>query len=445
MSETLTAHPPSEAKCGSIIGALQSRWWITPGTFILLPVGMSFTAWTVFAVLGEFGYTSSFREKLTGFDVPASISVGGIGLLLFWYCAIVTTSTVGWRLGADRYMASNIAAKTSTPGFERRYFILILLTAATGVGYAVYKIASTNSIIGSLAGQTGNDFSKSLSGTAGFETLRYAVILAAPIGVHLWQKKIIGLPYMAAGVMLLMMNAIMTSRMSLLMAGVVYLMTMVRAQGNSSKVRNGTPRWVQAVAVGLVGFCALGFLNYFRNANYYRQAGVTNPAAMNMYQMGTYLAVPAQVSLGVAYSVAHGTYDVRGDHINSIDAIQPTFLQFTKISKDDSWKGPDFYNYSVTFGPEFFTNSVFADTYAVYGLWGWFYTFLLYGMAGYIFARILRYGPVVAGSGGLMAYCFSEVWRIQIVNYGIVIFLMLLTLGCTKLAIARPARPVVAS
>jgi hypothetical protein len=175
-------------------------------------------------------------------------------------------------------------------------------------------------------------------------------------------------------------------------------------------------------------------LNYFRNANYYRAAGVTNPAAMNLYQMGSYLAVPAQVSIGVSNAVMSGAWENPGDPVTSFNAIQPTFLQFAKVTKDNSWKGADVYGYSVTFAPQLFTNSVFADTYADWGAWGWPYTVLLYGLAGYGMCRLLSYPGVIAGSGGVLAYCFSEVWRIQIVSYGIVIFLLLLTVGCAVVA-----------
>jgi hypothetical protein len=423
-----------------VLAPLRLQWWVTPAVFILVPVAMSFLAWTIFAILGEFGYITAFREMLTGFAVPATASLGGIGLLLFWYCAMVATSTLGWRLGADRFMPVQIAARTSTKEFERRYFFLVLATAALGVAYSYYKIASQKSIIDALANQSGNDFTKSLSGTAGIETLRYAVILAAPLGIHLWRQKVIKWPYMIVSVLLIMGNSLIASRLSLLMASVVFLIITVRSRSGAPKTRRRSNRLVQFIAILLIGFLALAVLNFFRNANYYREAGVTNPAAMNLYQMGTYLAVPAQVTLGVADAVAGGRYVVSGNRIDSLDAVQPTFLQFKKVSKDDSWKDAVYYHYSVKFASSFFTNSVFADTYAIFGVWGWFYTFLLYGAAGYAFARIMRYGPVVAGSGGVLAYCFAEVWRIQIVNYGIVIFLLLLTAGCAALAIRWSAR-----
>ena len=61
----------------------------------------------------------------------------------------------------------------------------------------------------------------------------------------------------------------------------------------------------------------------------------------------------------------------------------------------------------MSFASNFTTNSVFADTYADYGAWGWLYTLALYPVAGYLFGRFIRYGPVVAGSGGVLAYCLS--------------------------------------
>jgi len=205
--------------------------------------------------------------------------------------------------------------------------------------------------------------------------------------------------------------------------------TMTRT--SSAKASN---RWIAIIAIAVVGFALLGALNYFRNANYYREAGVSNPAAMNLYQMGAYLAVPAQVSIGVSDAIMSGAWHVPSDPVHALTAIEPTFLQFEKVSKDDSWKQASVFGYSVKFAPNFFTVSVFADTYALYGTWGWIYTFGLYGFAGYLLARLIRYGPVIAGSAGVVAYCFSEMWRIQIVSYGIVIYLLLLTMGAAVIA-----------
>jgi len=409
--------------------------WFTPAVFILAPVGASFGAWVVLGGLYLLGYAGGSWEKLAGFSEPAPLTLRSVVLLAFWYGAVVSMSMVGWRLGRRSQPRQAIVELTGSPPFERRYFFVVLLAATVGVGYSLYQIGSPLTIIESLSAQTGNDLYGSLSKTASPTTLRYSTILAAPVGIFLWRRKLVAWPWMAFAVTLLLANAMLAHRLSLLMASVVYLAMWARqrttTRTSSAKASN---RWIAIIAIAVVGFALLGALNYFRNANYYREAGVSNPAAMNLYQMGAYLAVPAQVSIGVSDAVMSGAWHVPSDPIHALTAIEPTFLQFEKVSKDDSWKQASVFGYSVKFAPNFFTVSVFADTYALYGTWGWVYTFGLYGFAGYLLARLIRYGSVVAGSAGVVAYCFSEMWRIQIVSYGIVIYLLLLTLGAAVIA-----------
>lgn len=409
--------------------------WFTPAVFILAPVGASFGAWVVLGGLYLLGYAGGSWERLAGFSEPANLTLRSVVLLAFWYGAVVSLSMLGWRLGTRSRPRAITVELTASPMFERRYFFVILLAATVGIGYSLYQIGSPLSIIASLSAQTGNDLYSSLSNTASPTTLRYSTILAAPIGVYLWRRKLLAWPFMVLAVALLLMNAMLAHRLSLLMATVVYLAMWVRqrktTRRSSAKSSN---RWIAIIAIAIVGFALLGALNYFRNANYYRDAGVSNPAAMNLYQMGAYLAVPAQVSIGVSDAVMSGAWHVPSDPVAALTAIEPTFLQFEKVSKDNSWKRASVFGYSVKFAPNFFTVSVFADTYALYGTWGWIYTFGLYGLAGYLLARIVRYGTVIAGSAGVVAYCFSEMWRIQILSYGIVIYLLLLTIGSALIA-----------
>lgn len=409
--------------------------WFTPAFFVLVPVSASFGAWAVLGALDLLGYSGGSWEKLAGFSQPAPLTLRSVVLLLFWYGAVVSMSMIAWRLGMRSPSRAQIVELTSSTTFERRYFYVILLAATIGIGYSLYQIGSPQSILEALSAQTGNDLYKSLSNTASPVTLRYSTILAAPIGIHLWRKKVIAWPFMVYAVLLLLMNAMLAHRLSLLMASVVYLAMWARQRQIAGRSSSKKPiRWIAIVAVVVVGFSVLAALNYVRNANYYRDAGVSNPVAMNLYQMGAYLAVPAQVSIGVSDAIMRGAWEVESDPIDALTAVQPTFLQFNKVSKDDSWKRASVFGYSVTFAPNFFTVSVFADTYAQFGAWGWFYTFCLYAIAGYLLARIMRYGTVVAGSAGVIAYCFAEMWRIQILSYGIVIYLILLTIGSAVIA-----------
>jgi len=409
--------------------------WFNPAVFILAPVGASFGAWLVLGGLYVLGYAGGSWEKLAGFSTPANLTLRSVVLLVFWYAAVVAVSMVGWRIGRHAQPRPATVHLTASPTFERRYFFVILLAATVGIGYSLYQIGSPLAIISSLSAQTGNDLYSSLSKTTSPTTLRYSTILAAPVGVYLWRRRLIAWPYMVFAVTLLLANAMLAHRLSLLMASVVYLAMWAREWKKTRRSAvTTTNRWLAIIAIAVVGFSVLGALNYFRNANYYRDAGVSNPAAMNLYQMGAYLAVPAQVSIGVSDAVMSGAWHVPSDPVHALTAIEPTFLQFEKVSKDDSWKRASVFGYSVKFAPNFFTVSVFADTYALYGTWGWVYTFGLYSFAGYLLARMIRYGTVIAGSAGVVAYCFSEMWRIQILSYGIVIYLLLLTVGAALIA-----------
>lgn len=407
--------------------------WFVPATFIAVPVVLSFGAWWLLALSRDYQPASASAQELTGFGTPSQSSVQGIVLLVLWYAGVISVATIGWRLGRHKQPFARVAEVSGNPVFQRSYFLVILATAAAGVGYSYLKITRNASILDSLASQSGNNFTNSLSGSTGLETLRYAAILVAPIGVYLWRRKVVSWPFAVAGVVILAANSLIASRLSLLMASVVYLALWVR--GTRGQLNwSGGKKIAAALLIFVVGFSALAVLNFFRNANYYREAGVTSPVAMNLYQMGSYLGVPAQVSIGVADAVTHGAWENTGSPVTSFNAVQPTFLQFQKVKKDDSWKGADVYGNAVVFAPQMFTNSVFADTYADWGMWGWPYTIVLYGIAGYMMARIMNYPGVIAGSGGVLAYCFSEVWRIQIVSYGFVIFLLLLTVGAASIA-----------
>jgi|tagenome__1003787_1003787.scaffolds.fasta_scaffold20944827_3 hypothetical protein len=408
------------------------RWWFTPAGLILIPTALSFLAWTLLVVWRSFGSLGASRLELTGFLERAAISVPDITLILVWYGAVVLLSTMGWRLGIDTEPDAEIVARTSAVSFERRYFLLILTAALIGVTYSYYKIGSATSVFDSLTTQTVNSFSNSLSGTAGIETLRYATILAAPISIYLRRKKVIGPIFVLAAVALLLLNTMIASRLALLMAVIVYLAISTTTEDRSTRKNHRlfTRTW-KIVATLLIVFAALTALNYVRNGGYYRAAGVSNPISMNMYQMGSYLAVPAQVSLGVSNAVMRGTFEDRGSLVDSMEAVEPSFLVFDKAGIDTGDKNAEAYGFSVSFASNYTTNSVFADTYADYGAWGWLYTLALYPVAGYVFGRLIRYGPVIAGSGGVLAYCLAEVWRIQMLNAGIVMFLVLLTLGCS--------------
>ncbi|MDL9947968.1 O-antigen polymerase [Gordonia sp. ABSL11-1] len=403
-------------------------WWLTPAVLILVPVAASILSWiSLIAWCSAGGCPAGSWLQLRGFLEPSPITVAGVTLLMVWYALVVVLATVGWRLGTGTRPSAELVTRTRLPAFERRYFLLILVVATIGVGYSYYRIAGTTSIIDSLVTQTGNSFTEALPASAGIPTLRYATILAAPLGVHLWRTTVIGAPLMIGAVVLLLLNSMVASRLSLLMAVVVYLVIWSAARRRADGGTRKPLRPWMVIAGVVVLFALLTTLNYVRNGNYYRDAGVSNPVAMNVYQMGAYLAVPAQVSLGVSDAVMRGSFEKPGSVGGSVSAALPSFLVPEDETRGKEAVDAGLYDFTVSSAPNFTTNSEFADTYADFGAWGWFYTLLLFPLAGYISGRFSTYGPVIAGTTGVIAYCFAEVWRIQLLTQGIVVFLVLLT------------------
>lgn len=416
-------------------------WWLAPAVIILLPVLGSFTAW-----VSLIGWCAAGKcpagslLNLRGFLEPAPFTIAGVTLLAVWYGSVVVLATIGWRLGLGTTPAREFVERTTSTNFERRYFFLVLAASTIGVAYAYYRITAATSIVDALTTQTGNAFTEALPDSAGIATLRYATILAAPISVYLWRKKVLHPGFVLWAALLLVANSMVASRLSLLMAVVVYVVLQTAVPRKSTSVdRKSLRPWHIVTAVAIM-FLMLTALNYVRNGNYYRDAGVSNPVAMNLYQSGAYLAVPAQVSIGVSDAIMRGTFDKPGSVAASVSAALPSFLVPAHEVRAKESLGADSYDFSVSFAPNFTTNSEFADIYTDFGAWGWLYTLLLFPLAGYVFGRFLTYGPVIAGSAGVIAYCFAEVWRIQLLTQGITVFLVLLTLVCVFVA-ARGQSP----
>ncbi|MCZ4551778.1 O-antigen polymerase [Gordonia rubripertincta] len=402
---------------------------LTPAVLILAPVAASFISWlSLIGWCSAGGCPAGSVMQLRGFLQPASITIPGVTMLFVWYAAVVVLATIGWRMGSGTAANSELHERSSNSAFERRYFFVILGAATIGVGYSFYTIAGATSIIGSLTSQTGNSFTEALPDSAGVPTLRYATILAAPIAVYLWRKRVISIVWMLVAVALLLVNSLIASRLSLLMAIVVYIFIWAAAHRRPTPAGQKSVRPWHVIVGVLILFSLLTALNFVRNGNYYRDAGVTNPVAMNLYQSGAYLAVPAQVSLGVSDAIMRGSFERPGGPVESIYAALPSFVVPAEVNRSKESVSADAYEFTVSSASNFTTNSEFADTYSEFGAWGWLYTLLLFPLAGYIFGRFMAYGPVLAGSAGVIAYCFAEVWRIQLLTQGIVVFLVLLTL-----------------
>lgn len=383
---------------------------LTPTKLLLLPIILSLVVWSI---PGESVY-------LRGFGDRAQVNFGGVLLLLAFYTTVVVVAVSFAALG-KALAAEGGLVRARSAEVERRFYLVISFSGLIGVTAAYSAVGSSVSIVDALSTSSANVLSEHLAEGSSLATLRYATAMAAPVGLYLYRKRKVSLFSVIINCLLLTMNALLTSRLSLVMAIVVFFFLM--SQENSSK----RFRPMGVAFAGLVLFTVLTAFNFVRNGNYYRLFGVDNPIAMNLYQIMAYVGAPGQVSLGVASSIFNGKFGKNIPATSAVEVVTPTFLRDGNADKSAT-TDPAIYGYNVDIAPNLNTNSAFADTYAKYGWWGLVAIILLLALMSLLFGLFLRVGGVYAAGAGVIGYGFAEFWRLFLFSQGISVFLVLLTL-----------------
>ena len=394
----------------------------TPTVLLLAPVILSALAWSI----------PGASLFLRGFTAKADLHFGGVIVLACWYLLCALALRLGMDFGKLKGPNPTTSALYRSVHFERRFYIFLSLLAAVGVAYSLYLAQSAGSIFSSLQNQSGNELSQALGGVGGVATLRYTTAIAAPIGIHLWRTGRASFLSASWNIALLMVNALFTSRLSLIMAFVVYIL-LLSIQDPERRIK-----YRSLILAGVLGFSLLGILNFFRNANYYLSVGVHDPISMNFYQILSYLGAPFQVSIQVAQAIFDGRYPSVGDPISSLRLLLPTFFQ-NKSGID--YVTPDHFDHQVDVAGNLTTNSVFGDVYATFGSWGLAYALLTLFFSGVVYSQLSRYGPLLAASAGVVLYAIAEYWRIYLFNQGIVVYLLVAIFVASRVALGSRGLP----
>lgn len=401
--------------------ALLSPLWL-----ILIPVLASFAVW---AVPGQ-------SLLLRGFDQRAALDPGGVALLLGWYAAVVLIALLGVAIGGSLPLAERVVRAEATDDYRRIAYVVMTVVAVIGVVGTYVMIAGEHSILDELAGGTANVLTQDLQAGSSIATLRYATIAAAPLGFFLWLQHRRSVPLLLLAILnitLLGANAILSSRLSLLMAIVVFGVILFLAKPDS-RLRL-LPLGILVVVVGalLTGF------NYVRNYNFYENLGISNPIEMNFYQLASYAGAPTQVAIGVADGIVAGRYAGPSDVVSALDVLIPTFLRDSEGRSDRAGQvDPSSYGYQVDIAPNLNANSVFAEVFSRYGWWGLAFVLVAVLVAAIGFGYFRRYGPVLAVAAGALAYTFVDFWRSYLLNTGIVIFVVLLAIAAAAAGLCAP-------
>lgn len=386
---------------------------IRPGVVYFVPLAVSAAAWSV---PGE----SMF---LRGFAQRTEINVGGLILLVGWYLVCFAFFVVGSRAGKAVLPLVFISGVENRPEFERFVARILTVLATVGVLYALFLAQQQGSVLAALAQSSGNDLSEPLKDGAGVATMRYTTVVATPFALVLFLRKKISWYLPAWNVALLLIGSLFSSRMSLLMAIVIFVYLYCHSDA-SIRIRFGRTSFF---AIGI--FAVLAALNFFRNARYYVSYDVHDPILMNWYQILTYLGSPFQVSSGVADAIVKGLFDSRGGFAESLSILVPTFLQDKSVGAIAGSESR--YANQVDVAGNLTTNSAFADLYNGLGWWGLIWSLLAVLVAGFVFGHCKQYRSSMALAAGLSLYLLAEYWRIFLFNQGIVIYLFLCIFSCS--------------
>lgn len=385
------------------------RLLTNPLFYLLAPVFVSALVWSV----------PGTSNQLRGFDQRAEGSFEGWVLLCCFYLVAATLVWIGFRLGVMAGPSERLVEAASTERFDRRFSLTLTVFATIGVLYSVYLVQQQTNIFDALSATQGNQLKESIGGSAGIATLRYTAAIAAPVALYVWRFRHGRASLAIWNVLLLVMSALFSSRLSFIMAVVVLIFIVITLRRDIK---------FKAVPLALAGaaiFGALVAFNYYRNAGFYENLGITDPVSMNFYQVAAYLGAPFQASLGVADGIANGGFTKSVDVVSAAAIVVPTFLRPERFGSFGS-----FDNF-VQVAPNLTTNSAFADTYADYGWWGLFYVlatvFLASALAGYA----SRFRSLVIVAGAVVAYGLAEMWRIFLFPQGLVLYLLIAVLAAT--------------
>ncbi|TFD51767.1 hypothetical protein E3T43_15895 [Cryobacterium sp. Hh7] len=396
-------------------------FFLKPVNVVLISVMASLLIW---AVPGE-------SALLRGFEQRSAVTLPGSLVLVGWYALCIAVIWYGVKLGCRIRPNARLQEFETSPKRELTFYWFLTCAATIGIVFSVIAIALEVSIWETISTRNANIAAEALPNHASLATLRYATAVAAPIGIYLWQRKSASLAMGTWNILLLLANVILASRMSLIVAIIIYVFLLVRSK----------PDFKLKPLVALIGifalFGGLTSLNYVRNANTYEQFDITSPIEMNFYQISAYLGAPAQVSIGVSNAIANGDLVVSGSPTTSLAAVLPTFLNFDKDSVGDGTVAGRYGNL-VSVTENFNANSAFADVYSAFGWWGLFYTLIVLCGAAFLFGIFSRYRSVVAAIAAVLLYGFAEYWRGFMFNQGIHIFMLLVVGSGIGFAILWP-------
>lgn len=385
------------------------RTLLQPHWAILLPVAISALVWLL-------PWASDAR---VGFGSKEQLMPNAVLFLVGWYGLAGATAYFGFRLG--RHIRP--ARALDRIGYAR-YYLLVSCVGLAGVAYAYGSVIITNPtlLIDALNNRTFNLIRSAIPYEAGFQTLRYATILGGGFAAYRIASTRRVSPLDLLNFVALLGAAAIASRLSILLAGVVFLGLVLH--GPLAR----EVRWWHLAAALLGLALILVPLNYVRNAGFYeRFYGVSDPVLMSAYEAIAYLGAPFQASIGVANNAGPlGSGPTARTPQSVARYLLPTYFP---LKFEDVIAAELRYRTYVDVQPQLTTNSALAAMYGAMGPLSFLVAPLILFLSGIAAGHFLGYRTAVFLVSYVIVYCFAEFWRVFVFNFGIIHFLVLCLVG----------------
>lgn len=373
----------------------------TAALLLLVPM---LGSWLIWAVVPA-------GSNLLGFRTKSSVTLPALGLLAAWWGLALVGLLVGVTAGST---AGAFRRLRPVALVDLQRVAMIIGTVGTA---STYWTATNGDLsrVRVLIGQSQlNRLRENVDYAAGVTSLRYAAIVAGGIAIYHLSSRAKASLVDICSLVTLVLTAMMSSRLALAMS--VFVAVALRTTDHRVKRSRPSRRIITASALILCVFATFCWLNYTRNANYYRERGVSSPVVMGLWNAASYAAAPAQASFGYASALSDGRLAVSGGASSAATAVlAPTYLAPTPSIRRTFRQEVDLSN-SLT------TNSAFVQLLGSYGWWSIPFAALGLALIGYLFARFaLSGGPYVAFAG-IAGYAVAEFWRIYLVNSGVIHF-----------------------
>jgi hypothetical protein len=348
-----------------------------------------------------------------GFNEPSHLTASGAFFLVAWYATVALAATAGYVIGRS---SPPLTRLNDVP--DDAFYYRLTVIAACGVGWTYLEVARTNPglVLSSFEHGQFNLVRQAVPYAAGPQTLRYAAVVSGAIALHRIVRSRERRVVHIVNIGLLISTAALASRLSLVLAGVLFVGLILRSNPNARF------SW-RAVIIGVTVFVLLTTeLNAMRNRDFYKEKyGVTNVFLMNAYETIAYVGAPFQVSVSVASQAAHDFVTLDQVVAGVRDTVTPSYVPGRPNVQDEeqSYRAYTDVEESLT------TNSALAMLYSILGLYAFPLATFVVLIGGLVAGHASQYRSYFCLTSFAVSYCFLEFWRTYLFNEGIIQFCVL--------------------